>query len=89
MVVWRARDYHGTTLPHCSPKRLNTDFHQVGLSIAISGGMGRVVLGGAKKDVASRRNGQEVGLGSGYGIIVKFGYGIWSWTFIFIDLFER
>ena len=80
MVVWRARDYHGTTLPHCSPKRLNTDFHQVGLSIAISRRIRKITLDEAKKDVASRRNGQEieVGLGSGYGFTVKFGYGIWS-----------
>ena len=37
LVVWRGKDYHGTTLPHCDPQQLNTDFHQVGLSITISG----------------------------------------------------
>ena len=37
MVVWRGKDYHGTTLPHCVPQQLNTNFHQVGLSITISG----------------------------------------------------
>ena len=37
MVVWRGKDYHGTTLPHYDPKWLDRDFHQVGLSIAISG----------------------------------------------------
>ena len=42
MVVWRGRDYHGTTLPHCDPGRLNTDFHQIGMSITISGRVTKV-----------------------------------------------
>ena len=37
LVVWKGKDYHGTTLPHCDPQHLNAGFHQVGLSITISG----------------------------------------------------
>jgi hypothetical protein len=35
MVVWRAGDWHGTTLPDVVPERLGEDFCQLGLSIAI------------------------------------------------------
>ena len=57
MVVWGGKDYHGTTLPHYDPQQLNTDFHQVRLSITISG---RVKLfEKMEKQEISKRDGIE------------------------------
>jgi hypothetical protein len=37
MVGWRGADFHGTTLPDVDPAKLETDFRQLGLSIATGG----------------------------------------------------
>jgi hypothetical protein len=43
MIVWRGKDFHGTTLPHCLPDELESKFQQIGLSIATSGRMKKIL----------------------------------------------
>ncbi|KAA8892791.1 hypothetical protein FN846DRAFT_1009128 [Sphaerosporella brunnea] len=37
MVAWKGAHFHGTTLPDVDPSKLDTDFQQLGLSIATGG----------------------------------------------------
>lgn len=64
MVVWRGKDYHGTTLPLCDPQQLKTDFHQVGLSITISGRVKKLFEKMEKQEIP-KRDGIEKTRGDG------------------------
>jgi hypothetical protein len=43
MVAWRGKHFHGTTLPDVDPSKLETDFQQLGLSIATGGRLLKVL----------------------------------------------